>query len=131
MRTYTAEDSDGTLHVMERYHGISQPFRRHNGCGFHKPLRLHVILGTVHTVNRNESAAAQVDDRKRSRRGVASQKGQVVSGRKPDRLELEIELIRPEPGRRLVRRGHAANRLRGSDGHVVRVLDGLEPNDMA
>src|SRR3546814_17078423 len=68
---------------------------------FFKVTATTEIYTNVHTLSRHDAlpiSRLQIDDRKAAVRGVATQHRLVVPGRQPGGLELQIILVRPEPG---------------------------------
>src|SRR5690606_10020134 len=85
--------------------------------------------GPVDTVEGNHAAVLQVDYREAATCRIAAQDCRVVAKTEADRLQLEIVLVRPEPGHRLVGLRIAANGPRRRVCHVVGVLHAFESDN--
>ena len=97
----------------------------------HQRLALHIVLDRIDAVERDHGAVLEIDDREAAGRRVAAQHRRVMPDRQAHRLQLEIELVGPEPGHRLIRLRIAGDRLGDGPGHVVGVLDGFHADRRA
>src|SRR3546814_14472719 len=71
------------------------------------------------TLFRSHATVLEVDDREAARRGVAPHHRAVVPGRQACGLQLEVILVRPEPGDGVIRRFVADDAL----GDDIRLID--------
>src|SRR5262245_66443961 len=77
---------------------------------------------------RDEAAAAPVLDGEFPARRIADRLHRVIAVGETGDLQLDVELVRPEPRHRIVRLRLAEDRGGGSLGLVDRVLHALEPH---
>jgi hypothetical protein len=89
---------------------------------------LSIVLHRIHAVQSDHPVSLEIDEGEASSGRIAADDDLVAADGKSDGLQAQIELVRPEPGNRLVAGLLPRDRLGRDHCLVGRVLDRFEPH---
>ncbi len=115
--------------LFERRGHVGKPMSRDRSAALHQLASLNIILGRVNAVERNDAACLGVHHRETPAGYVAAHDRFVITGGKPNGLQPQIILIRPEPRHRVIGPWIAGNHSGDDARLIVGVLDRLETDD--